>query len=152
MTEEEKIIYNCSDSCLNILDTGRSDPVYTILDLSRENAVLSDYDITDAGQCQAYIDLVLHRNNADLAHGGYMEQRDLYKKSEHFRPGAPPERDIHLGVDLWMKAGTAVKAPLEGTIHSFNDNAGFGNYGPAIILEHFVGGQKFYTLYGHLSR
>ena len=152
MTKEEKLIYNYSDTLLNIVDTGRLNPVYTLLDLSRENAALSDYDITEAGQCQAYIDLVLHLNNANLAYGGYMEQRNLYKKSEHFRPGAPPERDVHLGVDLWIKAGTAVKGPLEGTIHSFNDNAGFGNYGPTIVLQHIIGGLKFYSLYGHLSR
>jgi murein DD-endopeptidase MepM/ murein hydrolase activator NlpD len=49
------------------------------------------------------------------------------------------------------------KTPLflllyQGTIHSFADNEGFGNYGPTLILEHDIEGQVFYTLYGHLSR
>jgi hypothetical protein len=39
---------------------------------------------------------------------------------------------------------------LDGTLHSFNFNAGFGDYGPTIILEHNVENQTF-ILYGHLS-
>jgi murein DD-endopeptidase MepM/ murein hydrolase activator NlpD len=31
----------------------------------------------------------------------------------------------------------------------FYFNAGFGDYGPTIILEHHI--ETFYTLYGHLS-
>lgn len=152
MTKEEEIIYRFSDTPLKIVDTGRSDPVYTILDLSRQNKALLGYDITDKAQCQDYIDLVLQNNKADIAYGGYLEQRNLYRNSSHFRPEALYERDIHLGVDLWAKAGTDVIAPLKGTVHSFADNIGHGNYGPTIILEHYYRPLKFYTLYGHLSR
>jgi murein DD-endopeptidase MepM/ murein hydrolase activator NlpD len=60
------------------------------------------------------------------------------------------ERNIHIGLDLWIKAGTPILAALEGTLHSFNFNAGFGDYGPTIILEHKVENQTF-ILYGHLS-
>jgi murein DD-endopeptidase MepM/ murein hydrolase activator NlpD len=41
---------------------------------------------------------------------------------------------------------------LQGTVHSFNDNDNFGDYGSTIILEHHFDAQKLYTLYGHLSR
>jgi hypothetical protein len=36
------------------------------------------------------------------------------------------ERNIHIGLDLWIKAGTPILAALDGTLHSFNFNAGFG--------------------------
>jgi murein DD-endopeptidase MepM/ murein hydrolase activator NlpD len=42
-------------------------------------------------------------------------------------------------------------APLEGIIHSFAFNNNFGDYGATLILSHIHGGEKLYTLYGHLS-
>ncbi len=152
MTKEEKIIYNCSKTRLNIVDIGRSHPVYTRLDLSQQNEVLSDYDITDALQCQAYIDAVLYSKKADIAYGGYLERRNLYQNSTHFNHAGQQDRNIHLGIDLWVKAGTPLLAPLSGKIHSFANNGGYGNYGPTIILVHSTPALKFYTLYGHLSR
>jgi murein DD-endopeptidase MepM/ murein hydrolase activator NlpD len=44
------------------------------------------------------------------------------------------ERNIHIGLDLWIKAGTPILSALDGKIHSFI-SAGFGDYGPTIILE-----------------
>ena len=58
---------------------------------------------------------------------------------------------MHIGLDLWIKAGTPVLSALDGKVHSFDFNAGFGDYGPTIILEHQLEDQTFYTLYGHLS-
>lgn len=152
MTKEEKLICDSSDTPLNIIDTGLSNPVYTTLDLSCQNEALSDYDITDAAQCQAYIDLILQKNKANVAYGGYLEQRNLYQRSKYFTNAGEHARNIHLGLDIWVKAGTPVLVPLRGKVHSFADNAGYGNYGPAIILEHKVGKLELYTLYGHLSR
>ena len=43
-------------------------------------------------------------------------------------------------------------APLAGVVHSFQDNANFGDYGPTIILEHTYEGKPLYSLYGHLTR
>lgn len=83
--------------------------------------------------------------------GGYLEQRSLYKRSTHFGTGTF-ERNIHLGVDLWAKEGTVLYCPLDGIIHSVNDNKGLANYGPTVILEHESDEQSFYSLYGHLSR
>ncbi|HSI90676.1 MAG TPA: peptidoglycan DD-metalloendopeptidase family protein, partial [Adhaeribacter sp.] len=61
-------------------------------------------------------------------------------------------RSLHLGIDIWAQAGTAVYAPLAATIHSFQDNAAYGDYGPTLILQHELEGTVFYTLYGHLDR
>lgn len=86
--------------------------------------------------------------------GRYDEARGLYT-APAFRTGPDPTaegRTIHLGVDLFLEAGTPVYAPLEGVVHSFADNRGALDYGPTIILEHRAGDGVFYTLYGHLSR
>ena len=94
------------------------------------------------------------QNGANMALGGYLEPRNLYNDSTIFKKEKPEEeRYIHLGVDIWMPAGSAVFAPLAAKVHSYADNKGYGNYGPTIILEHNPAAEiRFYTLYGHLSR
>jgi len=81
--------------------------------------------------------------------GGYSELRQIYNTEAY--AGKDP-RVVHLGVDYTSHAGHPVHAPLDGSIHSFQDNAIPGDYGPTIILEHEIDGVNFYTLYGHLSR
>jgi murein DD-endopeptidase MepM/ murein hydrolase activator NlpD len=61
-------------------------------------------------------------------------------------------RTLHLGIDLWLAAGTPITAVLGGTVHSTQDNAAFGDYGPTLILEHVLEGERFFTLYGHLAQ
>lgn len=84
--------------------------------------------------------------------GRYNEARLLYT-SDVFKSNAGERRTIHIGIDLFMKAGSPVFAPLDGVIHSFANNAAPLDYGPAIIVQHEAdeGRVKFFTLYGHLS-
>jgi murein DD-endopeptidase MepM/ murein hydrolase activator NlpD len=81
-----------------------------------------------------------------------LEHRIVYEAHENFATDAADFRNIHLGVDIWAQAGSPVYVPLEGKVHSFQDNVGFGNYGPTIILEHEIEGKKLYSLFGHLFR
>lgn len=83
--------------------------------------------------------------------GGYGEDRSTYTQAL-FAPEGEEPRTVHLGLDVFAPAGTEVLAPVSGRVHSSQDNARPGDYGPTIILEHQAGGQKFWTLYGHLSR
>lgn len=83
--------------------------------------------------------------------GGYLEHRKMYETHENFATSQHDYRNIHLGIDIWAEAGTNVYAPLSGTVHSFQVNEGSGNYGPTILLEHQIHGNKMYSLYGHLS-
>jgi peptidoglycan LD-endopeptidase LytH len=112
-------------------------------------------DVGDLAAFTAFIDRA--RGSAPALIGGYGERRDIYAASPLFggarHDGSEP-RVIHLGIDIWAPAGTPVAAPLAGVVHSFADNAGFGDYGPTIILEHAPEDQEpvFYTLYGHLAR
>ncbi|MDH3760975.1 MAG: peptidoglycan DD-metalloendopeptidase family protein [Gammaproteobacteria bacterium] len=81
--------------------------------------------------------------------GGYLEDRALYKDTDLFQGDA--ERSIHIGVDVFMAAGTPILAPLDGSVHSFANRQVYGDYGPVIILRHCLEGVYFHTLYGHLS-
>lgn len=124
---------------------------YIPLDLSTFNVELSKLDLGNAIDFGKHIENYLAANKAHIAFGGYNEKRNLYKRSAVFNDPKTEERNIHIGLDLWIKAGTPVLAALNGTIHSFNYNAGLGDYGPTIILKHHIENQTFYTLYGHLS-
>ncbi|MEZ7498593.1 peptidoglycan DD-metalloendopeptidase family protein [Flavobacterium sp. Arc3] len=124
---------------------------YVALDLSVLNYNLREQSMADSADFEKYIENYLTSNNSKVAYGGYNEERNLYKRSTIFKDIETEERNMHIGLDLWIKAGTPILAALEGKIHSFNFNAGFGDYGPTIILEHHIENQTFYTLYGHLS-
>ncbi|MEZ4644443.1 MAG: aminotransferase class III-fold pyridoxal phosphate-dependent enzyme [Chloroflexota bacterium] len=57
---------------------------------------------------------------------------------------------LHLGIDLFAAAETAVCAPLAGHVHAC---AATANGGPTIVLRHETdNGDPFFTLYRHLSR
>ena len=125
---------------------------YCFLDLSVTNEALKDVDLTSPTAMQNYIDSDLKINNAKVSYGGYLEQRNLYKRSTYFSAESnEKERNIHLGLDLWIASGTQIFAPLDGKLHSFNNNTNHGDYGPTLILKHLTNDVEFYTLYGHLS-
>ena len=124
---------------------------YFPIDLSTTNKDFLDQKIDSSSSFEAYIEFYLLKNKAKVLYGGYSEKRNLYKRSDIFNNLETEERNIHIGLDLWIKAGTTVLAALEGKVHSFNFNTGLGNYGPTIILEHAIENYIFYTLYGHLS-
>ncbi|WP_018478402.1 peptidoglycan DD-metalloendopeptidase family protein [Pontibacter roseus] len=121
-----------------------------LLDFSAANQRLQQTDLRNTAAFDEAVKHMLQERNATIGVGGYLENRFIYRRSSHFDVAAE-SRDLHLGVDVWLEAGTAVFAPLDGQVHSFADNANFGDYGPTIILEHELEGTTFYTLYGHLS-
>ncbi len=119
--------------------------------MSVANQELVENPAENSTDFEEFIANYLKKNNAKVAFGGYIEGRNIYQRSPIFRNGQYPERNIHIGLDLWIEAGTPVLAALDGKIHSFKNNVALGDYGPTIILEHEIENQKFYTLYGHLS-
>ena len=135
-----------------VLDSHLQSEDYISIDLSAQNKGLQKLDVSSSAQLQDYIWTYLKKNNAKVAFGGYMEKRGIYQRSQHFnRNDTITERNIHLGVDLWLEAGQPLYAPLDGTLHSFKNNINFGDYGPTLILQHRLNQFNFYTLYGHLS-
>src|ERR1700761_4299983 len=120
-------------------------------DFTAANKDLDPDTFSDTAKFSTWVDEKLEANNCRYGIGGYMEHRTIYARSAHFDTGTEPRR-LHLGVDIWSGEGTPVYAPLAGTVHSFQDNDNFGDYGPTIILEHNLDGLMLYSLYGHLSR
>jgi len=120
------------------------------LDFSPENKELLNVDLGNTASFDRYVFDQLKREGMKYGIGGYLENRAIYRKSEVFATEDSEFRNIHLGIDIWTEAGAPVYAPLDGKVHSFRDNAGFGNYGATIILEHEVEEKSLYSLYGHL--
>lgn len=134
-----------------VIDSSIELSKYIALDLSTTNQELVEKKPDNAAEFEVFISNYLKKNNAEVAYGGYIEGRNLYQRSTIFKNESNPERNIHIGLDLWSKEGTIILAPIDGKVHSFKDNVGLGDYGPTIILEHEIENEKFYTLYGHLS-
>ena len=101
--------------------------------------------------------------------GRYGEDRVIYDSAHFASAGEPAAADespaaaartVHLGVDLFVPAGTPVYAPLGGTVHSVGVNVAPLDYGPTVVLRHELPPAasspgsppaEFFTLYGHLS-
>jgi len=121
------------------------------LDFTSTNPVFQNKDLRDTTAFNDLVNALLANQKASVGVGGYLENRAIYGRSNHFN-AQEEKRSVHLGVDIWMEAFTPVYSPLDARVHSFQDNANFGDYGPTIILEHELEGHTFYTLYGHLTR
>nr|WP_042500033.1 peptidoglycan DD-metalloendopeptidase family protein [Algibacter lectus] len=140
----------CAES-MSVLDANIPKSKYIPISLSESNDVLNVIDVSSSDVLADFVNTHIKNHNAEVAYGGYLEVRNIYKRSTHFSSQAEEERNIHLGVDLWCSAGTSIFAPFDSVVHSFNNNENFGDYGPTIILKHHISGVDFYTLYGHLS-
>lgn len=86
--------------------------------------------------------------------GGYLEPRMIYTTDRYAQAGLINEerRTLHLAVDFWGPAGTAVHAVLPGRVHMLEYLPADLDYGYLTVLAHTTDeGVEFYTLYGHLS-
>lgn len=122
-----------------------------IFDFTKKNIKLTSLDLSNKEEFINYVKDTLKNSGCKFGIGGYGENRIIYRRSNLFENNIEP-RSIHLGIDVWMPTETPIYSPLPAKVHSFKDNNNFGDYGPTIILEHFLNGANFFTLYGHLSR
>lgn len=148
MTALERVLYKNKSSFHSVVPMVPAERIW-LLDLSVKNPAITDDIAASTHLLGQYIENELSKNDAIYGVGGYLEERNLYKRSTVFDGIAP--RNIHLGVDIWAAAGTRIFAPIGGMVHSFTNNAADGDYGGTIILLHQLEGIPFYTLYGHLS-
>ncbi len=150
-------------------DAGPESPGITPLDLSQVPVHVFDlsWDSPDLPQAPDPLDVETWTNmiwermrevGAAVGVGRYDEVRQWYSSDMFMVPGDdPPEwRTVHLGIDIFMEAGTPVLAPFDAVVHSVADNKGEQDYGPTVVLEHQVpvemgASLKFWTLYGHLA-
>ena len=124
---------------------------YVPLNLSISNDEILSSKLKTAKDYGVFIQKHLDDNKGKIAFGVYQEIRNLYKRSTVFNAENSEERNIHIGLDLWINESASVHAALDGKIHSFQNNTALGDYGPTIIIEHIIENQTFHTLYGHLS-
>lgn len=83
--------------------------------------------------------------------GAYGEKRSVYATDQFADAASPERRVLHLGIDVFAPAGTALYAPLPGTVRHVTYNADPLDYGHTLILQHDAPGVTFFTLYGHLA-
>jgi len=122
-----------------------------ILDLSAANPKMKHLDYSNTHSLGKVIFEEMQKKGLRYAYGGYLEDREVYRRSPLFAGKAEEARSIHLGIDVWTAPGTPVYLPVDGKVHSFQNNDQFGDYGPTIIMAHELAGESFFTLYGHLS-
>lgn len=124
-----------------------------MLDLTAKNTQITHAMVSDMEAFSNYVNTTINHAGALYAIGGYDEHRTVYSRSRVFdaQAGTEEPRRLHLGVDIWGKAGTPVYAPLEGVVHSFDFRERYGDYGAVIILQHEWEGNIIHGLYGHLS-
>lgn len=115
---------------------------HPVMDLPDE---YDEFDLTsefDRNSINAFI------KSGGWAVGGYLEKREVMYDAPRYTDG----RNIHMGIDIWAKAGEPVYAVLDGVIAYSKFQNDEGNYGGTVILKHMVEGQELYALYGHLSK
>lgn len=94
----------------------------------------------------------MRASGTDFALGRWGERRDVYRADFFAAENGEAMREVHLGVDVFCAAGTAIRAPLAGRVHTRVTNDRELDYGPLLILEHEgPAGVPFYSLYGHLA-
>jgi len=96
----------------------------------------------------------IRRTGAQIGIGRYNEPRIVYTADHYQSPNNEFEesRTIHLGIDLFQESGTSIYAPISGQVHSLHFSHDPMDYGGLVILQHSIGEETFYTLYGHLSK
>jgi 4-aminobutyrate aminotransferase-like enzyme/Ser/Thr protein kinase RdoA (MazF antagonist) len=127
-----------------------------VLDLSVGSTLLTaDPANATEARITPKIQSLVFEAKAGLAVGRYNEARPVYSSPLFARGPNPTDerRTIHLGMDLFVDAGTPISAPVDAIVYAFADNRAPLDYGPVIILKHqAAGAPEFFTLYGHLSR
>lgn len=126
-----------------------------IIDLSVDTPLLgAGPEREDAGVMAEIIFRKMEASGSVIGIGGYDEARLIYT-SEAFRvetDTAPEYRTVHLGLDLFARAGRPVFSFMGGRVHSLGNNTDHQDYGPTIVLAHETDdGTPFYSLYGHLA-
>src|SRR6266478_1287023 len=73
---------------------------------------------------------------ASVGVGRYAEARPIYTSALFGSSENPTDerRTIHLGMDLQVQTGSAVRAPLDGVVHAMAHNHAALDYGPVVIL------------------
>ena len=135
-------------------------------DMRKENCVVLDLSVgskflgadprnAEMAELAHAISKEMREAHARVGVGRYDEARLLYASALFGKRGNPLEqrRPIHLGMVLFVDSGTAIRAPIAGTVHLLANNSAPQDYGPLVVLKDETDdGSEIFTLYGHLSK
>jgi hypothetical protein len=121
-----------------------------IVDLSTTSALLQDIGARDQKRLQALIE----EQMGSTYHWGispYLERRQTLLAD--CPQMVTEKRFIHLGLDVIVRLGSALHAPLDAAVAESGYEAGEGNYGGFTLLKHESSHfETFYSFYGHLCK
>ncbi len=121
-----------------------------VFDMSYKNPILSEMDVRD----QAAFQQILEKEMGEKYSWGiaaYLERRDSLLGS--CPQMVEEKRFYHLGLDVIVPLGTALRAPLDALVQESGYESGEGNYGGFVLLRHESREfETFYSFYGHLCR
>ena len=121
----------------HVLDLGVASPLFE-----------SDPEKVDAAVLERKITRKTAARGAAFAIGRYDEVRLLQARAN---PAGPPPA-LHLGLDLFVPAGTHVYAPFDGTVFALTSEGAPVANSPAVLLRHeSAAGHTFCTRFGGLS-
>lgn len=149
----EKWTASQSFSLKELFPSVQKEAVYP-LDLSVSSAWIGhEQDFNNLALFDFKISQLQAQHSDKIIAGGYLEARPIYTSTTYDKIGnyGRESRTIHLGVDYWLPAGTAVHAILAGEVVMAVNDAGNKEYGGLVVLKHEEDGLTFYSLYGHLS-
>nr|HMP30944.1 peptidoglycan DD-metalloendopeptidase family protein [Saprospiraceae bacterium] len=118
---------------------------FVLMDLSQLYIPPSTPTIVMNHQLSEYVENFRGQQEG-IPYGGFFEKRFIYLSSTHF--GTDQNRDIHLGIDLWLDPYTPIFASKDGIVHSVAYNAAELDYGWCVIIQY---GQNEFVLYGHMA-
>jgi 4-aminobutyrate aminotransferase-like enzyme/Ser/Thr protein kinase RdoA (MazF antagonist) len=142
-----------------VLDVDLRTAPSMVFDFSVGSKILgADPAAADPALASERIFAEMKRAGAVVGVGRYDEARAIYTSAQFGNGNAIDERrTVHLGIDLQLQPGSAVRAPLDGIVHAVANNNAPLDYGPVVILRHRLtlsnarDTQEFFTLYGHLT-
>ena len=145
-----------ADSAASILEADTRTAPSVVFDLSVGSTFLrAKPGRANDPEAREKLSAEMKRAGAALGVGRYDEPRLVYTSALFGASNNPTDerRTIHLGIDLFVEAGTRLRAPLEGVVEIAANDVAPLDYGPVVILRHETsGGEKFFTLYGHLTK
>ncbi len=120
-----------------------------IFDYSDANPLLWGLDMNDQSDLQSSIDQTLLESENNWGMAGYLERRKSLLRE--FPQMVKEERFFHLGVDIFLPPNFQIHSPLDGVLVQSGYEEGRGNFGGYALIQHDIGVEPFYSLWGHLD-
>jgi murein DD-endopeptidase MepM/ murein hydrolase activator NlpD len=121
-----------------------------IADLSINSPLLQRMDVRDQEKLQRVLEEKMG-SEYNWGVSPYLERRDsLLGDCPQM---VAEQRFIHLGLDVIVRLGTPLHAPLDAIVAESDYESGEGNYGGYVLLKHKSPSfETFYSFYGHLCK